>query len=511
MLTTTHDTPLAATFAGKHLLLTGATGFFGKVWLSMMLDRFPDVGRITLLVRPRNGPARRRVDRLLSNSPAFRPLRERLGGEYAAFVAARVGVVQGHADRPGFGLTDASVLDDVDVVVHCAGLTDFEPDPLKALAANVYGAIHAADVAARTAGKRLVHISTCFVTGTRDGRVPEDLQLGVAPNGVPFDVQREIAALEAEAAQTHAKTGRVERIEIGLRRARALGWPNIYTYSKGLAEHCVGGRSDLTVTIARPAIVECALEYPFAGWNEGINTAGPLAWLLTTAFRSLPAAPEHLFDMVPVDLAAKGLTLIVAASLRDRAAPVWHLGTSDLNPVRMGRIIDLTGLAVRRYVTNAETATGWDLVRGNLDPIGVAWEAQGLFAPKRLRGAALWLRERLPERPELERVDKALSKAANDLARIEQMLALYKPFIHDHDWLFEAGNIAAESAALSVDDARHRYDVERIDWRHYWVDVEYPGLQKWSFPLLDGEQPPDDPACIPPVRLGSVRRMERSA
>ena len=40
---------------GKHILLIGTTGFVGKVALSMLLHRYPDVGKVYCLVRPGAG------------------------------------------------------------------------------------------------------------------------------------------------------------------------------------------------------------------------------------------------------------------------------------------------------------------------------------------------------------------------------------------------------------------------------------------------------------------------
>src|SRR5262249_15236001 len=39
------------TMAGRHILLIGVTGFIGKVWLVDLLEKIPDIGRITLLIR----------------------------------------------------------------------------------------------------------------------------------------------------------------------------------------------------------------------------------------------------------------------------------------------------------------------------------------------------------------------------------------------------------------------------------------------------------------------------
>ena len=46
---------VAAIFRGKNVMLIGSTGFVGKVALSMLLHRYPEVGRVYCLVRPGAG------------------------------------------------------------------------------------------------------------------------------------------------------------------------------------------------------------------------------------------------------------------------------------------------------------------------------------------------------------------------------------------------------------------------------------------------------------------------
>ena len=36
------------------------------------------------------------------------------------------------------------------------------------------------------------------------------------------------------------------------------------------------------------------------------------------------------------------------------------------------------------------------------------------------------------------------------------------------------------------------FDIAAVDWRHYWMEVEVPGLETWSIPILRGEKVPDD-------------------
>ena len=42
-------------YAGKTLMMTGATGFIGKVMLEKLMRCCPDIKKIFLLVRPKSG------------------------------------------------------------------------------------------------------------------------------------------------------------------------------------------------------------------------------------------------------------------------------------------------------------------------------------------------------------------------------------------------------------------------------------------------------------------------
>ena len=87
------------------------------------------------------------------------------------------------------------------------------------------------------------------------------------------------------------------------------------------------------------------------------------------------------------------------------------------------------------------------------------------------------------------------------LERVEHMLDLFRPFIYDNRWVFRTDTIRELSEALEVMDAAFAWTVPDLDWRHYWVDVEYPGLCTWSIPVLRGEEIPSDPPSVPRFRL----------
>ena len=54
--------PVPGLFAGKDVLVTGASGFLGRVLIEKLLRSCPDIGNVYLLLRPKRGvPALQRV------------------------------------------------------------------------------------------------------------------------------------------------------------------------------------------------------------------------------------------------------------------------------------------------------------------------------------------------------------------------------------------------------------------------------------------------------------------
>lgn len=507
-----HGPSVGDAFAGKHLMVTGVTGFLGKVWLAMLLDRLPELRRVTVVARgQKRRTAAERVKQIYESSPAFRPLREKHGVGLHALFAEKVRVVDAKLSEPlcGFSRAEAKrLMADVDVVVHFAGLTDFEPDPVLAIDANIFGAQHVAELAALSPKRRYVHCSTCFVAGMVQGEVEERVTPGLSPNGSRFEPREELRTLLAEMAGLPSKK---ERVDAAMARARRLGWPNIYTYTKGLAEHLLEERDDLRQTTVRPAIVECAREYPFAGWNEGVNTSGPIVWLLSTSFQRFPARAKNVFDVVPVDTVARAMTLVTAASLRGDAKSVYHIASGDQNPLTFERALDLNALAYRK-----RSSAGHGLF-SRIDSVCADPDRKPLFAEEEMRRLAQELRsffrrldvkENLPPRI-YEKHGEALEERLRSwsmkcrttdrkLGTIEEMLRQYRPFIHDYDYRFRTKNLADATEALAPSDRElFGFDVATLDWRHYWMEVQVPGLEQWSLPILRGEKVPEDPPLAP--------------
>ncbi|MBA3539659.1 MAG: SDR family oxidoreductase, partial [Deltaproteobacteria bacterium] len=120
-------------YRGKNILLIGTTGFVGKVALSMLLHRYPEVNRVYCLVRPGAGnTAEERFFKKVAPSEAFDPLRDVHGAGYEQFMREKIVAIPGDIGRPLCNFTDEQFAEleaggGVHVILNSAGLVSFAP------------------------------------------------------------------------------------------------------------------------------------------------------------------------------------------------------------------------------------------------------------------------------------------------------------------------------------------------------------------------------------------------
>ena len=116
-------------FAGRSILLLGGTGFLGKVCLGMLLEFFPEIRRVYLMVRAAGeAESRVRFRDIVENSPALSPVRDRHGDALHDFLDERVVVLGGDITSDNLGYSDeraAEIAADIDLVLNCSGRVTF--------------------------------------------------------------------------------------------------------------------------------------------------------------------------------------------------------------------------------------------------------------------------------------------------------------------------------------------------------------------------------------------------
>jgi thioester reductase-like protein len=526
---------------GKRVMLIGVTGFIGKVWLANTLmdlcpngpkpgplgaPILPEIGKLYLLIRrQKSSPAQTRFEKMIEGSPVFDPVFEKYGDRLGALLAEKIEVVEGDVSQPGLGLdseTAARLRKDLDLIINSSGLTDFNPDLRDALAVNVDSTYHLIEFIRGSDHAALLHLSTCYVAGQRDGRVSERVRPNYTPTHLKdFDAEKEwyrlhelVESAEARAegpevaeelkkqafGKEHAAKGlsgqalenqiRKNRVrwlknyltEEATRRAKELGWPNTYTFTKSLAESLIAKHgAGLPIAIVRPAIVETSVAKPFRGWNEGINTSASLSYLLGTAFRQLPSNERKRLDIIPVDAVCAGMTLIGAALVERRHDPLYQLATSVTNPCDMGRSIELTSLGHRRHYRAQEGLEYW--LRLRMDAIPVSKERYNRMSAPAQKMIIKSIQRVMSPLP----MKKPLAKTERNLERVEKLVGLFEPFILHNEHDFVADNVEKLSQALTPEEKEiFGYDTAGLDWWEYWIDIHIPALRRWTYPLIEG-------------------------
>jgi long-chain acyl-CoA synthetase len=540
---------LSKVFSGKRLLFAGATGFVGKVTLSMLLHRYGEaLDRVYVLVRKGSAAsAQSRFFEKIAPSEPFEPLRQRYGEAGAAdFFQKKCVVLDGDITDPNAGLESAqveSLKGQIDGVINCAGLVSFNPSLEVGLNVNTIGVRNVAELCLAW-NAPLVHVSTAFVAGNRSGLMFEDEEVkGYFPrkgelDGRDFSLEQELKDCEKLVAQLRERAddkaltstfrqAAIERLveegrdpndektlrlavgrerklwltqeltKAGMERAAHWGWPNTYTYTKSLGEQVLASTPGLKYAIVRPSIVESALRYPFPGWNEGFTTSAPLAFAGIKGQRGLPAGDRTVLDMVPVDLVAGSTIAITGATLVDGGRRVFHQASGDTNAFYASRSVELVGLYRRRYFRNKQTGNSfWNQLLSQIEPQPISKRAFQLrSAPLFLKGARL-LRDALDEvKPAwgAPNVEALVERAKDKLAEVEQqassvamLVELFLPFIWENKYIFRCDNTRAVYERLSSKDRELvPWDPDQLDWRHYFLEVHLPGLEKWVFPGLE--------------------------
>lgn len=271
-----------------HVLLTGVTGFVGKVVLYDLLRRSAElgVGRVSVLIRPkvsRHGSTKTPAERFESSvarSEIFRQLPVGWGKQ--------VQVVGADLEKADLGLSEvdrAELVDSVTHVIHCAASVEFDLPIRSALMANAEGALNMLELA-RECRKlaAMVSVSTAYVSVWRQGPITETL--AHLPRAAE-DVRRGILDGTFDEATLLAESGH----------------PNTYTYTKCLAEHLLSQRrGDVPLAIVRPSIISASWATPKPGWID--STAAFAGCLLYTGLglvKVWEANPNVRLDVVPVD------------------------------------------------------------------------------------------------------------------------------------------------------------------------------------------------------------------
>uniref|UniRef100_A0A8B9BDS0 Fatty acyl-CoA reductase n=1 Tax=Anser brachyrhynchus TaxID=132585 RepID=A0A8B9BDS0_9AVES len=311
-------------YEGKNVLLTGATGFMGKVLLEKLLRSCPKVQAVYVLVRHKSGQTPEARIQEITSCKLFDRLRE----EQPDF-KEKIIVITSELTQPELDLSSPikqKLIDCINIIFHCAATVRFNETLRDAVQLNVLSTKQLLSLAHQMTNLEVfIHVSTAYAYCNR-----KHIEEIVYPP--PVDPKKLMDSLE------WMDDGLVNDITPKLIGDR----PNTYTYTKALAEYVVQQEgAKLNTAIIRPSIVGASWKEPFPGWID--NFSGPSGLFIAAGkgiLRTMRATNGAVADLVPVDVVVN-MTLAAAwysGVNRPRNIMVYNCTTGGTNPFHWSEV-----------------------------------------------------------------------------------------------------------------------------------------------------------------------------
>lgn len=492
--------------AGRKIALTGVTGFIGEQLLWKVLSECPTTTTAVLVRRKGSVTAEQRVAGLLKKK-IFTDLVKEAGG-VEELMSGRVQVIEG--DLPAV----PDLPRDIDVLLHCAGDVSFDPPIDQAFMTNVVGTkallTKLREACSDEDGNLLrvphyVHVSTAYTAGRRRGAIPEAAHV----HDIDYEEEtraalamkehaearsrssEQLTKLREEAESLHRQAGylttsedterrrlewvKQELVAAGTERARSLGWTDVYTFAKAMAERVVVDLApDFMVSIARPAIVESSLNHPYPGWIEGFKMADPIILAYGRGqLPEFPASPDAVIDIIPCDLVVNAIIAVCASTPQVGTPEYYHLSSGARNPLTFRGIYE----HVRNYFSEHPYTTGqgstplatWNFPGAEPVEFFLKIADRGVRIGNRLLSYA-------PRGRQTRKWAMSLDKSRKQLDFLGKYLTLYGEYLQSEVHFVDDATLALHNSLHPDDADTFGFDSAAFEWRHYMEEVHIPAI-----------------------------------
>ncbi|MCS6712061.1 HAD-IB family hydrolase [Brachybacterium sp. EF45031] len=488
----------------RTILLTGVTGFLGQAVLQALLEGFDDVD-VVCVVRPKGTQTgQKRLEGLL-RKPVFRSWAERSSAEQVERIfRERVRALEGDlTDMPAITMP-------VDTVIHSASSVSFDPPIDEAFRTNVGGARNLYEaLLASGQSPHVVHVSTAYVSGIakglrQEGRLVHDVDwrteydAAIAAHERVEAESRRPETLRSQMLTARVRDGRMgpkavaaaaeelrrewvhqRLIDFGRIRAQSVGWTDIYTFTKAMAERVaedLWAGNGHRLSVVRPSIIESALRRPFPGWIDGYKVADPLIMAYGKGLLpEFPGLADSILDIIPVDYVVNVIVALATQDVPRRGDDAYYQvvsGTS--NPLPFHQMVD----AVREYFLAhpLEDDHGRPIVVPEWTFPAVEMVEQRFRAKELATKAGQVVVSRLPGTPRTRSWASALHRNSSGLTTLRKYIELYRQYTKT-EMVFDDANTRALRESLPQGFlAQHDFDVTVIDWTDYFQNHHLPAV-----------------------------------
>lgn len=287
-------------YSDKTLLLTGVTGFVGKVLVEKIIWSLRPK-KLYLMVREKKDVAPEERMLAIFDSYVFTRLKKRFpdSAAFQDYIEQTIELVAGDLTLAKLGLSaqdEKKVTESVQVIINSAASVRFDDALKSALNINFRGPQRMLELAKKCRHLEvLTHVSTAYANSNRTGPVEEIIYQDST------DVFALVGKLEKETD---------EYLETNLDKI-LNGFPNTYTFAKNLAEKALALKhGHVKVCIVRPTIIASAAREPFPGWTDTMSAAGGISILGGLGLKHVTYVKEdRALDIVPVDYVVNTLLL----------------------------------------------------------------------------------------------------------------------------------------------------------------------------------------------------------
>lgn len=272
-------------FNNSTVLITGATGYLGKICMEKLLRVCPGINKIYVLVRAKKGKeAHKRLEDLFSN-PEFEPLYRK-----QPQVFQKVCLMHADLTLPDLGLSEESqeiLKQEVNCIFHFAATVRFDEKLRTAVNINVRSVRDLISLAKKMKNlKSFINVSTAYSNCVYKKIDEKFYDVPISPDNLITLVE----CLDED------KLTQITPILLG-------NYPNTYVFTKAIAEQVIRNEgNNLPIALFRPSIVIASLKEPVAGFIDNVYGAtGVLLGAAVGLLRTLHCDRNKHADMVPAD------------------------------------------------------------------------------------------------------------------------------------------------------------------------------------------------------------------
>jgi len=432
--------PISEFYKEKSVLITGPTGFVGKLLIEKLLYSCENLSKIYCLIREKNGrSAHERLNEIIS-SKVFDKLRKKEPCFRDRLVAINGNILETNLDLTS-NENFENLKNEVNVVFHLAGTVDLDLDLKTSLLTNVLGLRKVINFSRTLPNlEAFVHVSSVYANSNRS-----NIEEQVYPSNVqPQKILNLLEWMDDE--------------WINLATKKLIGdKPNTFAYTKWIAETLLQQEaSDLPVVIVRPSTIGAAWKEPFSGWVE--KSSGPCDLFIAVGrgyLRSMKGEGQAVLDIIPVDVV---VNLLITSAwhkgiTKKNNIDIYHCTTGGLHPFRwseMENFVTMYSKSIpfeRAFRRPNLTLTSNSLVHDY-------WVFISHLIPAYMTDAGLAL---IGQKPRVVNVYKKIHKMLSSLE-----------YLTEHEWKCSYDNvIALRNSTRDTDSQTFYFDPRGIHWPTY--------------------------------------------